>query len=87
MEARRVPPGVKLTSWVGLYILIFIFSIPSVPMSKSTYNFWNKTAAFFGEYDVEGFIGIALIFSSFLITAITHPIIIMVIERKVLNKR
>jgi len=55
-------------------------------MSKSTYNFWNNAAAFFGEYDVEGFIGIALLVSSALITVIAHPIIIMVVERKLLNK-
>lgn len=86
MEARRVPAGVKLTSWIGLYILIYFLSIPSVPVSEESYDFWNRTSALFGESDVEGFIGIALLFSSAIITSIIHLMIINLIERKIFNK-
>jgi len=86
MAAQRVPPGVKLALWVVIYLLIFFITTPSVPMSKNAYNFWNGAAAFFGDDDVEGFIGIALISSSAIITTILLLISIKVIERILLSK-
>ncbi|AVU33601.1 MULTISPECIES: hypothetical protein [Serratia] len=82
METRHVPAGIKILIGVGLYILTFLLARPSSPITKGEYAFWNKAAALFGENDVDGFIGIALLIGCTLATVVGYQIIVRVIEKR-----
>ncbi len=82
MESRRVPIGIKLLIGVGIYILTFLLARPSDPSTQGERAFWIKAANLFGERDIEGFVGIALLIGCLVITLIVSPVIIRVIERR-----
>ncbi|MEE4482697.1 hypothetical protein V2T44_06920 [Serratia ficaria] len=85
MESRRVPTGIKLLIGAGIYILTFLLARPSSPSTAGEREFWIKAANLFGERDVEGFVGIALLIGCFIVALVACPIITRIIERK-LNK-
>lgn len=82
MESRRVPMGIKLLIGAGIYILTFLLARPSDPSTQGEREFWIKTANLFGERDIEGFVGIALLIGCLVITLIVSPLVIRVIERR-----
>lgn len=82
MESRRVPMGIKLLIGAGIYILIFLLARPSDPSTQGEREFWIKAANLFGERDIEGFVGIALLIGCLVITLIVSPLVIRVIERR-----
>ena len=87
MAARRVPMGFKIAIGVTLFIISFLLVRPSSPATTSEYAFWNKAANLFGENDVEGFVGTALLIICTLTTIIGYPIAIRLIERRLNRKK
>ena len=85
MAVRHAPAGLKVLLGSGFFILTFILARPSDPVTKGEYAFWNKLAGLFGESDVEGFVGIALLVISAVVTMVCYKIAICLIERH-LNK-
>lgn len=85
MGRRRVATGFRILIGVGSYILVFLTLRPSSPVTKEQYAFWNDTAALFGEPDVEGFIGWALLLICPAITIIFYQVIVRILHRH-LNK-
>lgn len=85
MVVRRVPPGIKVCIALALYVLSFLLLRPSDPATQGQIVFWKKAAGLFGQTDVEGFVGIALIASCTVITVILYLIIIRIISTK-MNK-
>ena len=81
MESRRVPIGIKLLIGAGIYILTFCLRGLQTPRLRER-AFWIKAANLFGERDIEGFVGIALLIGCLVITLIVSPVIIRVIERR-----
>lgn len=82
MESRRVPMGIKLLIGAGIYILTFLLARPSDPSTQGEREFWIRAANLFGERDIEGFVGIALLIGCLVITLIVSPLVIRVIERR-----
>jgi len=80
-----VATGFRILIGVGIYILVFLTLRPSSPVTKEQYAFWNDTAALFGEPDVEGFIGWALLLICPAITIIFYQVIVRILHRH-LNK-
>lgn len=81
MESRRVPIGIKLLIGAGIYILTFCLRGLQTPRLRGA-CILDKTANLFGERDIEGFVGIALLIGCLVITLIVSPVIIRVIERR-----
>lgn len=86
MVVRRVPPGIKICIALVLYVLSFLLLRPSDPATSGQIVFWKKAAGLFGQPDVEGFVGIALLVSCTIITIIFYQIIIRIVSRK-MNKK
>ncbi|MCR1566935.1 MAG: hypothetical protein E6X23_01360 [Mixta calida] len=85
MAKKRVPTGFKILLGVGIYIFSFLLARPSAPATPGEYAFWNRAASLFGEQDIDGFVGIALLTGCTIITIIGYQIAIRLIERK-MNK-
>lgn len=85
METRRVPLGLRILIVITLFLISFLAFRPSDPATQGQIEFWKHSAAYFGERDVEGFVGIALLFVSTAATIIGYQIVIRLIQRK-LNK-
>ncbi|MBK0032239.1 hypothetical protein IBT47_08085 [Erwinia sp. S43] len=86
MEARRVPMGFRIFIGVAIFLLVFLLARPSDPATKSQIDFWKKTASLFGESDIEGFVGIALLTGCTIFTILCYKIVIRQIEKKLNNK-
>lgn len=86
MEARRVPMGFRIFIGVAIFLLVFLLARPSDPATKSQIDFWKKTASLFGEHDIEGFVGIALLIGCTTLTLFFYKIVIRLIEKKLNNK-
>ncbi|MFO3875775.1 hypothetical protein ACUNGE_02345 [Serratia sp. IR-2025] len=82
MAAKRVPLGFRILLGAAIFILTFLLVRPSDPATPGQIAFWKKAAAWFGESDVEGFVGIALLAICTLVTVSGYQIIIRLIERK-----
>ncbi|CCQ40491.1 hypothetical protein DVQ33_22180 [Yersinia enterocolitica] len=82
MERRSVPLGIRILITIALFVLSFIVLRPSTPVTQREYDFWNAAANFFGEYDVEGFVGVALLISCTIISFVCYKIVIRVAERR-----
>lgn len=82
MAVRHVPAGLKILLGSGFFILTFLLVRPSDPVTKGEYAFWNKFSGLFGENDVEGFVGIALLVISAAVTMVCYKIAIRLIERQ-----
>lgn len=85
MAVRRVPTGVKILIAAVIYILTFLLARPSDPVTETEKDFWLNVANLFGDPDVEGFIGIALLIGCAIITFIGYQITVRLIERKLKN--
>ncbi|PNS10283.1 hypothetical protein COO59_18290 [Mixta theicola] len=85
MIIRRVPTGFRILLGVGIFLLTFLLARPSSPVTAGEREFWIKAASFFGEHDVEGFVGISLLLGCTSVTIIGYQITVRLIERK-LNK-
>ncbi|WP_072133160.1 hypothetical protein [Winslowiella iniecta] len=86
MAVRRVPTGFRFLLGVFFFILTFLLVRPSDPVTKGEYRFWNNAASLFGENDVDGFVGVALLVISAVTTFVSYQISIRLIE-SYLNKR
>ncbi|BDH47697.1 hypothetical protein TUM12370_37410 [Salmonella enterica subsp. enterica serovar Choleraesuis] len=85
MAVRRVPTGFRIILGVALFLLSFLMMRPSSPATQSQIDFWKKAAGLFGEHDIEGFVGIALLVGCTIVTMVGYRIIVWLIEKK-LNK-
>ena len=86
MEARRVPMGFRIFIGVAIFLLVFLLARPSDPATRRQIDFWKKTANLFGEPDIEGFVGIALLTGCTIITIFCYKIVIRLIEKKLNSK-
>lgn len=82
MVVRRVPLGFKILIGSAIFLFIFILTRPSDPATKEQIDFWKKAAAIFGENDIEGFVGIALLVVCTIVTFLCYKIAIRLIEQK-----
>ncbi|MDZ7322938.1 hypothetical protein N4G41_14990 [Kosakonia sacchari] len=82
MAARRVPAGGKILIALAIFLLTFLLARPSDPATQGQIDFWKKAAGIFGERDVEGFVGIALLVGCAVVTVIGYQIIVRLIEKK-----
>lgn len=85
MEARRVPSGARILVAVVIFVTTFLIARPSDPATQGQIAFWKHAAALFSERDVEGFVGIALLIGSTIVTVIGYQIAVRLIQRR-LNK-
>ncbi len=85
MVVRRVPAGFRILIGMAIFVLTFLLARPSDPATEAQINFWKQAAGLFGERDIEGFVGIALLTGSAIVTFICYHVLIRLIERK-LNK-
>lgn len=81
MPKNRISPGFRILLSAGIFALVFLALRPSTPVTKWEYNFWVKLASMFGDSDVEGFVGIALLISCTIITVLLYQIIIRAINK------
>ncbi|QCT21474.1 hypothetical protein FEM41_18360 [Jejubacter calystegiae] len=82
MATRRVPAGFRILIAVGLFILTFLLVRPSDPATHGQIAFWKKVAGFFGDRDVEGFVGLALLAICTMVTVIGYQVIVRLAEKK-----
>lgn len=85
MAARRVPAGFRILIGVAIFALTFLLVRPSDPATQSQIEFWKTFAGLFEEPDVEGFVGISLLVICTVMVAITYPLIVRFIEKR-MNK-
>ncbi|MEZ6876328.1 hypothetical protein [Enterobacter sp. KBR-315C3_2022] len=85
METRRAPLGLRILIVITLFLITFLAFRPSDPATQVQIEFWKHAAAYFGEHDIEGFVGIALLVVSTAVTIIGYQIVIRLIQR-ILNK-
>jgi len=69
----------------GIFIFTFLILRPSDPVKKWEYSFWNNAASFFGDIDVEGFVGLVLLIICPIITFVGYKMMIKLIERHMNN--
>ncbi|QWA11329.1 hypothetical protein GTU79_00305 [Sodalis ligni] len=81
MEARRVPTGFRIMIFIFIFLLTFLLLRPSTPVTDAEYSFWNKMADYFGELDVEGFVGLALLITCPIFTIIVYQMVIRLAEK------
>ncbi|WP_158784573.1 hypothetical protein [Pantoea sp. BAV 3049] len=86
MEAKRVPVAFKILTGGVVFVLFFLLFRPSNPMTAAEYEFWNTTANSFGDPDVEGFIGLALLITDAIFTLLSYQLIIRMLEKR-MNKK
>lgn len=80
MEAKHVPTGFKILIGMVIYILTFLLARPSTPATEGQREFWSNAARLFGERDIEGFVGITLLFGCALVTIVGYKVVIRLIE-------
>lgn len=83
MEAKRVPTGFRILIGVAIFVITFLIARPSDPSTPGQQQFWIFLARFFGQRDIEGFVGIGLLAICSVVTIIGYQIIVRVIERKI----
>lgn len=86
MEAKRVPAGFRILIAMSLFVITFFLARPSDPSTEREQQFWTELARLFNQRDIEGFVGMALIFICTVVTLIGYQIIIRAIEKKINNK-
>lgn len=86
MAVKRVPTGFRILIGAAIFILTFLLARPSDPATQGQIVFWKKAAGWFGEADVEGFVGITLLAICSLVTIAGYQVIIRIIDRKLKSK-
>lgn len=86
MAAKRVPAGFRILIGAAIFLLTFFLASPSDPATQGQIAFWKKIAGWFGEADVEGFVGIALLAICSLVTVAGYQITIRIISQKLKTK-
>ncbi|KOC88559.1 hypothetical protein NG42_16000 [Winslowiella iniecta] len=82
MERRSVPTGIKFLISIIIFASAFLLIRPATPLSDKQFYFWQKAALFFGDNDIEGFIGQTLLITDIVVTIIVYLIVIRCVERR-----
>lgn len=87
MENKRIPAGLRIAIFV-VSILVFFFILQwAGPVSYRHSGFWEKTAEFFGDSDLEGFILMSMGLINLVLAICFYWFIVRVIEGRINRSR